>query len=443
MSEVPFTDHYSDLRDALPGQDLPWLGRLRAGALADYSRQGLPTPRQESWKYTSLRPLEKVGFGADGAPRACISIDRAPSLLPAASEHHRLVFVDGHYRADLSSAGKLPDGAQFTTLREVLTKEPDWLERHLGKLSGEPGSRESQPLLALNTAMMMNGFVLRLAEGVVLHEPIEVVHLGGAGDRPLAYHPRNLIVMAPRSQATLIEHYTHMGEQPYYTNCGTEVALAEGAVLHHYKLQADALNAFHTATVHAEVAADALYDAFGMTTGAQLSRNEIAVRLAGEGANCHLNGAYLMRGKQHCDNTTKIDHLVPNTACSEIFKGVVDDSARAVFQGKITVHRDAQHTNGHQLSKVLLLSDRAEIDAKPELEIYADDVVCSHGATAGDLDHDALFYLRARGIPEAAARSMLIEAFLAESVHNIAAQGICPALMSSIGHWLAGRREGL
>ena len=443
MSDVPFTDHYSDLRDALPGQDLPWLGRLREGALADYSRQGLPTPRQESWKYTSLRPLEKVGFGVDGAPRACVSIDRAPSLLPAASEHHRLVFVDGHYRADLSSAGRLPDGARLTTLREVLAQEPDWLERHLGKLSGGADSKEGQPLLALNTAMMMNGFVLRLDQGVVLHEPIEVVHLGGAGDRPLAYHPRNLVVLAPNSQATLIEHFTHMGEQPYYANSGTEVSLAAGAVLHHYKLQADALNAFHTATVHAEVAAGALYDAFGMTTGAQLSRNEIAVRLAGEGANCHLNGAYLVRGKQHCDNTTRIDHLVPNTACSEVFKGVIDDEARAVFQGKITVHRDAQHTNGHQLSKVLLLSDRAEIDAKPELEIYADDVVCSHGATAGDLDHDALFYLRARGIPEAAARSMLIEAFLAESVHNIAAQGICPALMASIGHWLAGRREGL
>jgi Fe-S cluster assembly protein SufD len=438
MSDMaPFADHYSVLRDALPGQDLPWLAHRRETALKSFTASGLPTPKRESWKYTSLRPLEKVGFGADGAPRACISIDRAPSLLPAASDHHRLVFVDGHYRADLSSAGKLPEGALFTTLRELLAKEPDWVEAHLGKLSDE----RDQPLLALNTALMVNGFVLRLAEGVVLHDPIEVVHLGGAGDRPLAYHPRNLVALAPRSQATLIEHHTHMGEQPYYTNIGTEVALAEGAVLHHYKLQAEATNAFHTSTVHAEVAAKALYDAFGMSTGAQLSRNEIAVRLAGEESNCHLNGAYLLRGNQHCDNTTTIDHLVPNTSCSEVFKGVVDDQARAVFQGRITVHRDAQHTNGHQLSKVLLLSDKAEIDAKPELEIYADDVVCSHGATAGDLDHDALFYLRARGIPEATARAMLIEAFLAESVHNIAAQGICPALMSSIGHWLARRTE--
>lgn len=441
---LSFADHYGTLRDALPGQNLPWLCDLRQSALARFTASGLPTPRRESWKYTNLRPLEKAGFDTSGVPRACISIDRAPSLLPAASEHHRLVFVDGHHRTDLSSVRKLPHGAEFITLRELLAREPEWVERHLGATAGAALDDEGQPLLALNTAMMMNGFVLRLAEGVALHEPIEVVHLGGAGDRPLAYHPRNLVVLAPGAQATLIEHHTHMGPvgdqgQPYYTNSGTEVSLAAGAVLHHYKLQAEAPNAFHTATVHAEVGKDALYDAFGMTTGARLSRNEIAVRLAGEGANCHLNGAYLLRGKQHCDNTTRIDHLVPNTACSEVFKGVIDDEARGVFQGKIIVHRDAQHTNGHQLSKVLLLSDRAEIDAKPELEIYADDVACSHGATAGDLDHDALFYLRARGIPEAEARALLIEAFLAESVHNIAAKGICPALMSSIAHWLAGR----
>ncbi len=436
MSTETFTDHYGALRDALPGQDLPWLSQLRETALQRFSVSGLPTPRSESWKYTSLRPIEKVGFGASGAPRACISIDRAPSLLPAAADSHRLVFVDGHYRADLSTLSTLPKGAELLTLREMLSKDPEWLESHLGN----PADDGDKPLLALNTAMMMNGFVLRLASGIVLHDPIEVVHLGGAGDGPLAYHPRNLIALAEGSAATLIEHYTHMGEQPYYANIGTDVSLAKGAVLHHYKLQADALNAFHTSTIRAEVAADAVYDSFGMTTGARLSRSEISVRLTGEGADCHLNGAYLVRGKQHCDNTTTIDHLVPNTSCSEVFKGVIDDQARAVFQGRVTVHRDAQHTSGHQLSKVLLLSDKAEIDAKPELEIYADDVVCSHGATAGDLDHNALFYLRSRGIPETTARAMLIEAFLAETVHKIASDGICPALMASIGHWLADRR---
>jgi len=435
MTEA-FTEHYGALRDHLPGQDLPWLADLRVRGLEHFSGCGLPTPRLESWKYTSLRPVEKVAFAAEGVPRACISIDRAPSLLPDATESHRLVFVDGHFRADLSLLGTLPEGATIRQLTEQMAADPDWLEGQIDQLDGPL----VQPMLALNTAMMMNGFVLHLARGTVLHHPVEVVHLGGAGDAPLAYHPRNLVILEEGSQATLIEHFSHLGDQPYLNNSMTEITVGDGAILRHYKLQEDAVNAFHLATVRAEVGRDAMYDVFGMTTGARLSRNEVSVRLAGEGANCHLNGAYLVRGDQHCDNTTVVDHLVPNTTCREVFKGVIDDQARAVFQGKLTVHRDAQHTNGHQLSKVLLLSDKAEIDAKPELEIYADDVVCSHGATAGDLDHDALFYLRARGIPEAKARSMLIEAFLGESVDQIAAEGLCPALMTSIGHWLAGTR---
>lgn len=435
MTEA-FNEHFGALRDHLPGQNLSWLTALRQRGLDRFAKNGLPTPRMEAWKYTSLRPIEKVDFAAEGVPRACISIDRAPSLLPEATESHRLVFVDGHFRSDLSRLGELPEGARIATLGEQMVDDPDWLHGHLDHLEAPL----VQPMLALNTAMMMNGFVLRLARGTVLPHPIEVIHLGGAGDAPLAYHPRNLVVLEEGSQATLIEHCSHLGEQPYFSNSMTEISVADGATLRHYKLQADALNAFHLATVKAEVGRDATYDSFCMTTGARLSRNEVSVRLSGQGADCHLNGAYLVRGEQHCDNTTVVDHLVPNTTCREVFKGVVDDKARAVFQGKLKVHRDAQHTNGHQLSKVLLLSDRAEINAKPELEIYADDVVCSHGATAGDLDHDALFYLRARGIPEAAARSMLIEAFLGESVDQIAAEGLCPALMASIGHWLAGSR---
>ena len=210
MTEA-FTQHYGALRDHLPGQDLPWLASLRERGLEHFADSGLPTPRVESWKYTSLRPVEKVAFAAEGAPRACISIDRAPSLLPDATESHRLVFVDGHYRPDLSLLGTLPAGATLRPLSEQMAADPAWLEHHLDRLNGGP----VQPMRALNMAMMMNGFVLHLARGTVLHHPIEVVHLGGAGDAPLAYHPRNLIVLEEGSQATLIEHYSHMGEQPY------------------------------------------------------------------------------------------------------------------------------------------------------------------------------------------------------------------------------------
>jgi len=234
----------------------------------------------------------------------------------------------------------------------------------------------------------------------------------------------------------VIEHHVSLGGGATFANSATEIELGDGALLHHYKMQAEGPEAFNLGTLHASVGRNAHYDGFGMSLGARLSRNEVAVRLDGEGARCHLNGAYMMRGRQHCDNTTVIEHVVPHTSCREVFKGVLDDEARAVFQGRIVVHPDAQQSDGHQLSKAMLLSEKAEIDAKPELEIYADDVKCSHGATAGDLDHEALFYLRSRGLPEARARNLLIEAFLTESVEAIAAADLCPAFLASIADWL-------
>ncbi len=427
-----FIEQFGELRPVLPGAALPWLSGLRETAIERFSRSGLPTPRVESWKYTSLRHLDRAGFRTLPGTVSHVNIDCAPTLLSDTTACHRLVFIDGHFDPALSTVNPLPEGAVLDSLGWLLASEPELLEPHL---SGADGT--SEPLVDLNSALMNDGFALILRAGTVLHEPIEIVHLGGTQDVPVAYHPRNLIVLEEGCQATLVENHRGLGDGAYFTNLATQCSLGDGALLRHYKLQNDGPGGFHLSNVDATVGRDASYDSFTLSIGARLSRNAVQVRLAGEGGECHLNGAYLMRGEQHCDNTTQIDHLVPHTTCRETFKGVIDDRARAVFQGRIVVHKDAQKTNGHQLSKALLLSDRAEIDQKPELEIYADDVLCSHGATAGDLDHDALFYLRSRGIPEAEARSMLIEAFLAEAINAIAAEGLCPALMTSIGHWLA------
>ncbi len=429
----PFIAQYDRQRGALPGQDLPWLAGLRDKGIQRFGNLGLPTPRAETWKYTNLRPLHKVDFTPAQVEEHPVSIDRAPSLLPEEMGYHRLVFVEGHLRPHLCSLGNLPEGAELDSLSGMLARDPGFLEAHLGQI----GQIGDQPLMALNDAMMSEGFVLRLKPGVVLHQPLEIVHMGGASPQALAYHPRHLIAMEEGAQATVIEHHSGLGDSPYFANHATEIALGPDTLLRHYKLQAEGSQGFHVSTLHGRLDRSARYDSFTLSIGARLSRHEAAIRLEGEGADCHLNGAYLMRGEQHCDTTTLIEHIAPNTTCREIFKGVIDDKARAVFQGKLVVHRDAQHIAGHQLSKALLLSDQAEIDAKPELEIYADDVQCSHGATAGDLDHNALFYLRSRGIPEAQARKILIEAFLGEAINAIAAEGLCPALMSTVGHWLA------
>jgi Fe-S cluster assembly protein SufD len=427
-----FVEQFGHSRGELPGAGLPWLRDLREAGIARFKALGLPGAGVEAWKYTRLRPLETNGFTPATASHA-ISIDRLPALLPKSGIGHRVIFVNGRLRQCLALLGDQPEGVELGGLADALRQDPEAIAESLGRLA----EIDEQPLLALNTAMMRDGLVLRIKRGVSVALPIEVVYVGAAGSEPLAFHPRNLIVLEPGARATVVEYHVGLGSGAYFANSGSEIRVEDGAQLHHYKIQEEGPEAVHVATLHARVGRDAVYDGFTLTTGARLSRNEVSVRLAGLGAECHLNGAYMVRGKQHCDTTTTIDHLAPQTSCREVFKGVIDEEARAVFQGRIVIHPKAQQSNGHQLSKALLLSDRAEIDIKPELEIYADDVKCSHGATAGDLDRDALFYLRARGIPEDAARDILIEAFLAETINEIAAEGLCPALMASVGHWLS------
>ena len=432
-------DPYLAQFEALQAQSpaLPWLSGLRSQGLEQALSLGLPTPRVEDWKYTNLRPLEKLGFVPAAEDSGEVQVDRIPSLLPSGETTHRLVFVNGRLRPNLCHLGALPEGVTIGGLAQLLRESPERLEPHLGRLGG----LETRPLLALNTALMEDGFVLLLDDGVVLEEPIDIVFIGAAQDRPLAYHPRNLIVLGDRSSATLLKHHASQGQAATFANLATEGWVGAGASLRLYRKQEEAPSAFNLSSSRLRLERDASFDSFVLSTGGRLSRSEIEVELLGEGAECHLNGAYLMRGEQHCDTTTLVTHQAPHTTSREMFRGVLDDRARGVFQGKIVVAPGAQKTDGHMLSQTLMLSDKAEIDAKPELEIYADDVKCSHGATAGELDEDALFYLRSRGIPEARARHILIESFLSEAVQQIAAEGLCPALLSSVAGWLAHSYE--
>ena len=384
----PYLAHFEAQRAALPGGELPWLMQLRQEGLARFNDLGMPTPRNESWKFTNLRPLHKVAFEPAPVSASPINIDRAPSLLPDDMVYHRLVFAEGRLEGlpHLSSLSNLPEGVEFESLSHLLARSPGSLSEQLGQIA----TSEQHPLLALNSAMMSDGFVLRLKKGTILHEPVEIVHLGGMGSDTLAYHPRHLIVMEECCQATVIEHHNGMGDTSYFANHVTEIRLDRGALLRHYKLQSEGGEGFHISNIQGVLDRDASYDGFTLSVGGKLSRQRSLDpprrRRRGLPPERRLPDA----GKQHCDNTTVIEHLAPNTTCRETFKGVIDDRARAVFQGRIVVHRNAQHITGHQLSKALLLSNTAEIDAKPELEIYADDVQCSHGATAGDLDHNAL-----------------------------------------------------
>jgi Fe-S cluster assembly protein SufD len=429
---APFATQYDRLRTALPGHTQPWMTALRDKAMGAFSAVGLPTQKRESWKYTNLRGLQKLALDEQSFVPRPISIDRAPSLLPAGSAY-RMVFVNGLFRSELSDLSGLPEGVTLGSIADLAETRPESLQDLLSNQAADG----DQPLVDLNTALMSDGLLLRLEAGSKLGRVLEVVHVNSAESGVLAHNGRNLISLADGSEATILEHHIGLDDAPCFINLATDVTLGDGAVLRHYRIQAEGAKTLHTSTVNGQLAGNSFYDAFTLTIGAELSRSETNMKLTAEGARCHLNGGYLMRGQQHCDTTTVIEHLAPQTSCREVFKGVLDDRARGVFQGRIVVHPHAQQTDGHQLNRVLLLSDNAEINAKPELEIHADDVKCSHGCSAGEVDHDALFYLRSRGLSETAAKSLLIRAFLADSVSEMDQEDLQPVFLEKISDWLA------
>ena len=428
---LPYADRFAAVAATLPGYNLPWLRDLRAQAIERVRQLGLPTIRNEHWKYTNLSSLAAVAF----EPAAAGSSSGLPGQLPAIIGGCRAVFVDGAYRAELST-GVLPRGVKLTSVAELLREDPDRARTLFGEYDAGADS-----LGAINLAFARDGYLIELTAGASIETPVELLHLTTSGAAVEAYHTRNAIVAMTGSSATVIETFLHDAATVYWTQPVTEIRVGAGATLRHYKSQNEGSKAFHTAATDVRVSENGRYENFVLTTGAALSRNEISVVLDGRGASCSLDSAYLARGRQHADNTTSIIHAKPQTTSAEVYKGVLDEQARAVFQGRIVVEKDAQKADGHQLNKTILLSDRAEIDTKPELEIFADDVKCSHGAAAGELDEDALFYLRARGIGQADARRMLVEAFVGETLENISNVAVRAAFERRIGDWMSAGAE--
>jgi Fe-S cluster assembly protein SufD len=328
--------------------------------------------------------------------------------------------------------GKLPTGVWLGSTAETLEARPELLEPAID----ETDTRGGQAFASLNAAFFADGFVLALEPGVVLDRPVEVIHLGRAVT-PHSLHLRSAVLLGAGSRATLVESFA--GEGVYWTNAVAAVQLGEGASLTHVRLQDEAREAIHFAATRARVERAARYDGFTLTLGGRLSRQDVLASLVGEGVDCALNGAYLLRGDQEATNATFVDHWAPAGTTHEVFKGVVEERAHGVFLGKIAVRPEAQKTDARQLNKNLLLSPRAAVDTKPELEILADDVKCSHGATVGELDEAALFYLESRGIPAEEARRMLIEAFAVDAIDTVADPALRAHLCAHLRRWLGKR----
>ena len=418
---LPLAALFDDRRGELPGAGHGWADALRDGGIASFRALGVPDRRSEDWKYTDVRKLAALDYAPAPVHSNGVSQVLTSEIDATAADGLRLVFVNGHFRADLSSTDGLPEGAAVASTADLLNGADPLLAEHLGRVTEAVG----QPFLGLNTAFMQDGFVLHLRPGIAIEQPIRMVFLTDLeADAVAAANPRNLVVAEDNSQATLVEIHRGNDGTAYFTNAVTEISVGAGARLHHYKLQDEGDAALHLANLQVRLGRDATYDNFILSLGARLARNDIGAVLAATGIDCRLSGAYVARDSQHMDTTSFIDHAEPDCRSREVYAGVLDGRSRGVFQGKIVVRRDAQRTDGHQLNRALLLSKGAEIDSKPELEIYADDVKCSHGATAGEIDADALFYLRTRGIGEDEARALLIEAFLMEALEEISVPAV-------------------
>lgn len=426
----PYMRQYAAARAALPGAGLAWLGTLRDDAIGRFGATGFPTNRVEDWKYTSLARMTRTVFG-DAAATETTRAALAPWLMPDGA-CHCVVFVNGRHAPALSDAGALPAGVTISSLGAIADADPGALEAALEVIAGA----EDDALADLNTALMRDGVVLRLASGTTLERPVHVVHFNAAGTAPGATHTRNLVLAGAGSRATVIETYAGADTGAYWTNAVTRIALDPGAGLSHVVLQREGAEAYHVARTRVRIDREASYRGFMLSTGARLARDEIRMALVGEGADAGLTGGVLVRGRQHADITTEVDHRVGHGSSRQLIKNVLDDSARSVFQGSVVVRPQAQKIDAGQTNRNLLLSRKAQAASKPELRILADDVKCSHGATTGELDEQAMFYLKSRGIGEDEARALLVRAFVGELLEAVEGDAVNAHVESVLAGWL-------
>ena len=416
--------------------DPAWLRSLRREAAGCFAEQGLPDRKREEWRYTNVTPLAKPDFellepGVSGISRDAIEAVATPVFACGLS-----VLVDGRFAPELSSPLALSDGVRVESLARLRREAPEQLEPWLASLA----LPKQHPFAALNTAFLDDGAVLRVPRGADLEQPVHVVFVSSAGEAPRVRHPRLLVVAEPGSRVRLIQDFVSLGEDAGFSNAVTEVRVEEGASVDLVLLQREGAGGFHVANVSARVERDARFSSHTLAFGGRLLRNDLSVLLADQGADCTLNGLFIGAGRQLIDNHTLVDHAMPHGTSRELYKGILAGQARGVFRGRVIVRPDAQKTNAVQSNPNLLLGDGAEIDTKPQLEIHADDVRCSHGSSIGQLDESALFYLRTRGIPEAAARELLVRGFAAEVLAALPVEALAEGLDDAVGERLA-RRE--
>ena len=414
----PFLEKFRHFESVAKTSLLPF----RKAGLALFAELGFPTLHHEDWRFTNVAPLAKLPFHpVFQAPEVNDAETRALDEFAFTKlAGTRLVFVNGHYSPKLSTVGKFPAGVKVGSLAAALASDPALVEKYLGRCTPAPDNA----FAALNQAFFLDGAFVQVPEGVDLASPIQLVYICSTHETGATVSPRNLIVVGANSRVTIVESYIATMDTAYFTNVVTEIFAGDHAFVEHLKFQDEALSAFHIAAIHGEFGRASNVNIHSFALGAKLSRNSIRTKLAGERLECILNGLYLTRGEQLADHHMVVEHAQPHCASHEYFNGILDDKSKGVFHGRILVQQIAQKTDAKQTNKNLLLSDDASADTKPQLEIYADDVKCTHGATIGQLNDESIFYLRSRGIGTDTARQMLIHAFAGEIIERIKCESV-------------------
>ncbi len=420
-------------------KDPVWLRKIRKEAIDRFAELGFPNSHNEEWKYTSVAALARIPFrpAADYLPPSDARQPKEP-LRPYLEDCIPLHFYNGQFVEEMTPADTLPAGVKIASLAKAFSAGSEQLEKHFARYA----SYQKQAFVALNTAFVEDGALIEIAKDVILSKPIYLRFMAGPTTAPIVYHPRNLILLGQGSQATIVEQYLSANqdnENLYFTNAVTEVVLGENARVEHVKEQDESRSAFHIATLQFQQERASSVNTHTLAFGSTLAREEVVAVLDGQGAECSLNGLYVTTGSQHVDNHTTIDHAQPHCSSRELYKGILDGKSTGVFNGKIVVRKDAQKTDSKQSNKNLLLAEDCVINTKPQLEIFADDVKCTHGATIGQIDAESIFYLRSRGIGLEQARTMLTQAFANDVIGKIKSETLRLRLEKTLVDKLARR----
>jgi Fe-S cluster assembly protein SufD len=432
-AETALAQAFSQARDRLPGNGA--IAAQREAAFDVFAKAGLPHRRVEEWKYTDLRALMREAKPLAAPPDAAAKARaKTAAAMLGDLDARRLVFVDGAFVPELSDTRKLEAGLSVGSLADALSENDPAPAARLGKLAPT-----SDVAVALNTALMGDGAVIRIASGATIEQPLHLVFV--SSEKPAATFTRSLVVVEPGARAMLIESHEGPAGSDYQVNAALELFVGDRAHVDYVKTISEGAEALHVSTLAAAVGAKARFNSFTFTTGGAVVRNQLFLRFDGEDTVAGIRGATLLKGRQHADTTLIATHIAQGCQSREMFKAVLDDEAHSVFQGRIIVRQGAQKTDAKMMTQALLLSERAEADNKPELEIFADDVQCGHGATAGALDDELKFYLMARGIPAAEAEALLIQAFVGEAIEGIEDAGLREVLIEAVAAWLRARRQ--